>query len=170
MHFKDEIKGLYEPRLVEIFEQLNTKIFNDELIMPEALCYDYRRVGSKRRSGRGGQILYNKDGSRCYYIVVRGKQKGNRTFETLTILHEMVHLSLSQQFCDSNLRDNNFSIKDFTGDKTATFILECAKIAKLFGCSYDELKQWSIEDSPDNRTTMTSKRYNEVQAAKALLA
>lgn len=170
MTFKDEIKGLYEPRLVEIFEQLNTKIFNDELIMPEALCYDYRRVGSKRRSGRGGQILHNKDGSRCYYIVVRGKQKGNTIQETLTILHEMVHLSLAQQFFSANLIDSNFRLRDFTNDRTSTFILECAKVAKLFGCTYEELATWNIENSPDNNTTVTSKRYNEVQAAKALLA
>ena len=62
-----------------------------------------------------------------------------------------------------------YRIKDFVKDKSATFILECAKIAHKYGCSFKELSTWNT-DIPDNDTTITSKRYNEVQAAKALLA
>ena len=169
MSYKNDVKGLFEPGLVAIFERLNQQFFDGKLSMPAALCYDYRPVGSKRRSGRGGQILSTKDGSHCYYIVVRGKQKGNVKFEEETILHEMVHLSLYERFFTSKLWEVGYRIHDFSKDSSASFILECARVAIAYGCTYKELASWSIKDSPDNDTTVTSKRYNEVQAAKALL-
>ena len=169
MPYHTEIAGTYEPKLVDIFNELNDRIFDGQLPMPDAICYDYRRVGTKKRPGRGGQIYYRYIDGHCYHIVVRGKQKGNTNHETLAILHEMVHLSLVQQFFKFNLDDTNFRIQDFVNDKSGSFILECAKVATKFGITYDDLAKWNVAMNPDQDTTMTSKRYNEVQAAKALL-
>ena len=170
MSYKVDVKGLFEPRLVAMFDKLNTLYFSGLLDRPAALCYDYRRTGGRKSSGRGGQILCTKDGSHCYYIVVRGKQKGNAKFEEETILHEMVHLSLARQFFNSRLWEVGYRLHDFSKDSSASFILQCARVAIAYGVTYKELAEWSIKESPDNDTTVTNKRYNEVQAAKALLA
>ena len=170
MSYKDDVKGLFEPRLVEMFEKLNTLYFSGMLEMPAALCYDYRRTGGRKSIGRGGQILCTKDGSHCYYIVVRGKQKGNTKHEEETMLHEMVHLSLARQFFIGRLWEVGYRLHDFSKDTSASFILALAKVAIAYGCTYNDLAKWSLKASPDNETTVTNKRYNEVQAAKALLA
>jgi hypothetical protein len=170
MLYRDEIAGIVEPKLKEIFDRLNLEVFGGRLTMPDSLAYDYRRVGSRRNKGRGGQINYSNNTGHCYYIVVRGKQKGNTKFEELTMLHEMVHLSLVQQFFATELQFDNYRVKDFVADKSGTFILECAKVATIYGCTFDELYTWDSQNNPDQETTLTSKKYSEVQAAKSLLA
>jgi len=165
MSYHNEIAGIYEPSLVEIFDRLNSEVFDGKLPTPDALAYDYRP--SNRR---GGQIYYRYSDGHCYYIVVRGKQKDNPKNVELTMLHEMCHLSLIVQFFESDLRNTNYRIKDFVKDKSGTFILELAKAAIKYGCTFRELECWSDEDSPDKETTITSKKYNESQSAKSLLA
>ena len=167
--YHEDIKGTYEPRLVAIFERLNKEIFNDQLPMPDAICYDYRRVGSKKSYGRGGQIYYRFLDGHVWYIVVRGKQKGNAKHEELTMLHEMVHLSLVVQFFNSDLPDTNYRVKDFVTDKSASFILECARVARKFGITFSDLASWDTS-IPDQETHITSNTYNEIQDAKSLLA
>lgn len=170
MSYHTEIAGTYEPKLLDIFNDLNKRMFQGQLPTPDAICYDYRHVGTKKRRGRGGQIWYNQTTGHCLYIVIRGKLKGETNFETLTMLHEMVHLSLIVQFFNSKLNETNYRVKDFTNDKSASFILECAKIATKFGVTYADLAKWNTAMYEDSDSTVTTKRYNEVQAAKALLA
>ena len=164
MSFKDEITDIREPELVAVFDYLNKRFFNGELPLPHALAYDYRP------GKRGGQIQTNKAGNICYYIVVRGKQKGNAKFIEETMLHEMVHLKIAWTFYNTDLGSLGYRERDFGTDKSAAFILEGARISREYGCSFKEFKTWSAENSPDNDTTITSTTYNQLQDGKSLLA
>ena len=163
MSYQDEIAGIMEPSLKAIFDRLNKKFFNDELPLPDTLAYDYRH----RKAG--GSILTSKNGGQCYYIVVRGKQKDNANFEEETMLHEMVHWLLARRFFLSELPALNYRLRDFIKDSSASFILEGARISAEYGCSFAEFQRWSNEDNPDQDTTITSKKYSELQDAKSLL-
>lgn len=164
MSFKDQIANIREPELLAIFDDLNNRFFKGQLPTPGALAWDFRP------NSYGGQILCNKAGNICWYIVVRGKQKGNAEFVERTMLHEMVHLSLSWRFYNTELGSLNYRRRDFVKDSSAAFMLEGARISREYGCSFKDFQSWSSKGNPDNHTTVTSKRYSEVQAAKALLA
>ncbi len=163
MSFQSEIADIREPELVDIFDDLNRRFFNNELPLPHALAYDYRN------NRAGGSILSNKNGNICRYIVVRGKQKGNDKFVRQTMLHEMVHLLLAWRFYNSDLGFFGYKISDFTDDKSAAFIIEGARISKLYGCSFKDFQSWSPLDNPDNGTSLTSTKYVELNEAKSLL-
>ena len=164
MSFKNEIADIREPELVTIFDKLNKEFFNDELPLPYALAWDYRP------NRYGGQILCNKNGNVCYYIVIRGKQRNNPKFVEETMLHEMTHLSMSWRFYNTELRYFGYRRKDFVKDNSAAFMLEGARVATEYGCSFKDFQSWSSKDNPDEDTTLTSKTYSEIQSAKSLIA
>lgn len=163
MSYKDEIANIREPELVAIFDDLNKRFFNGELPLPHALAWDYRHNRS------GGSIFCNKAGNVCYYIVVRGKQKDNPKHVEETMLHEMVHLSLYWRFYNTDLGSLHYRIDDFTSDKSSSFILEGARISAEYGCSFKTFQSWSDENSPDKDTSITKKKYSELNSAKTLL-
>ena len=165
MAFKDDIFGIVEPELVEIFDRLNHEYFSGRLLMPNALAWDFRP--SRRR---GGQILYAREHYEVHYIVVRGWQRDNPNMVEMTMLHEMIHLSLVQTFFETDLMDFQYRVRDFVTDKSGTFILECARVAREYGCSYKELATWDSETNADGDSIMTSTKYHQTAKAKSLLA
>ena len=163
MSYRNEIAGIWEAELVTIFDDLNYRFFNNRLDLPDALAWDYRN------NRAGGETLSSKDGSHCYYIVVRGKQRGNDKHVRETMLHEMVHQSVSLQFSQTELPSLNYKRSDFANDKSAAFMLEGARISQLYGCSFSTFQSWSSEESPDQETHITSNTYTQLQDAKSLL-
>ncbi len=164
MSFLDSIRNIREPELVTIFDDLNKRFFDDELPLPDALAWDYRP------NRNAGSILCNKNGNICYYIVIRGKQRNNPKFVEETMLHEMTHLSISWQFYNTELGSLRYRRKDFVKDNSAAFILEGARIAAEYGCSFKEFQRWNSKETPDEDTTITHKSYSEIQSAKSLIA
>lgn len=164
MNFKDSVTGIYEPELMELFIRLNREYFSDSLPLPNALAWDFRP--SNRR---GGQISYSSVKFQVHYIVVRGWQKDNPEMVELTMLHEMVHLSLVKTFFDTGMNELGYRTKDFCYDKAGAFIMECAKVASKFGCSFNDLAYWDTEVD-DNDSSLTSARYASLAKAKSLLA
>ena len=164
MSFLKDIINIREPELVTVFDDLNKRFFNDELPLPKSLAWDYRP------GKRGGEHLSNKTGNVCQYIVIRGKQKHNSKFVEETMLHEMVHLSLSWRFYNSDLYSLGYRRHDFVKDNSAAFILEGARISREYGCTFKEFEGWNSKITPDYSSTVTSKSYSEVQSGKSLLA
>jgi len=165
MSFLTEVSGIFEPTLVEVFDRLNREYFSGSLLRPNALAWDYRPSRN-----RGGQISYHEKQYKVNYIVVRGWQKDNPNMVELTMLHEMVHLSLYQRFFETDLMDFKYRVRDFVADKSGAFILECARVAREYGCSFKELSTWDDSDSPDQESVMTTNRYVQTAKAKSLLS
>lgn len=163
MSFKNEIANIREPELLAIFDDLNNRFFKGQLPTPGALAWDYRP------NSYGGQTLSNKAGNICWYIVIRGKQRDNPKFVEETMLHEMVHLSMSWRFYNTELSSLGYRRRDFAKDNSAAFMLEGARVSAEYGCSFKDFQSWSSKDNPDEKTTLTSKKYSELNNAKALL-
>jgi hypothetical protein len=161
MNTQDTLDKVVEPMLVKIFDKLNRMVFDGELTQPPSLRWYY---GRKRRAG--GFIEFDRSGT-VWGIAVRGSLRDNYDAVRNVMLHEMTHLYLIEKFVKSNLADRGYSIKDFTGDRSSTFILELDLRCIKARTDVNLVKTWFNKD--ESETTLTETKYAQVSSAKALL-